>query len=281
MPIARIHDFDLNYQVDDCVDPWRDPKEVPTVLMHHAFFRGMASLAGWVPTLARRYRVVRYDSCGFGGSGAPPEPFALTMQQLSLDALGLMDHLELERVHFIGVASGGIAGQLLATTHPGRLKSLTLCDSPHQLPEVMKKKLAAGEPTIGAAIRKFGVAGWRDRTMASTLDPKQVDARMMAWQYRMQAQVPVHICASMEDSLEFADTAPILKDIPCPTLLMGGDRSVFTPLEMLVFMTRQIPDSRLKVFPGIGSTLSVMQPEMCARAALAFIDSLERGDTGA
>lgn len=276
MPLARINDFDLNYCIDDYTDAWCDKRRLGTILMHHAFFRGLESLAGWVPTLARHYRVVRFDSCGFGGSSAPPEPFELTLDQLASDALALMDHLEVERCHFVGVSSGGIAGQLLAVSHPHRIRSLSLCDSPHRLNDAVQKQLAAGEASPSAAIRKYGVRGWRDRTMASTLDPRLVDRRMMEWQLEMQVRVPLHICASMEQSLETSDTAPLLKDIACPTLVMAGDRSVFTPPEMAVFMARRIPHARLQIFPNVGSTLSVMHPQACAQAVLDFATELDR-----
>lgn len=275
MPLATVNGVQLNYQVDDFTNPWIDKKKVRTVLMHHAFFRGLDSLAGWVPSLARHYRVVRFDSCGFGGSSAPPEPFAMTMEQLAADASGLMDHLDIEKAHFIGVSSGGIAGQILAATQPHRVASLTLCDSPHRLNDAVKVKLSAGESSPSAAVRKFGILGWRDRTMQSTLDPTKVEPGMMEWQVEMQVRVPLHICASMEESLENADTAPLLKKIQCPTLLMGGDSSVFTPLDMLLFMAGEIPDSRVHVFPNVGSTLSVMQPEMCAQSMLNFITDVD------
>lgn len=275
MPMASVNGVQLHYQVDDFTNPWRDKKTVRTVLMHHAFFRGLDSLAGWAPILARHYRVVRYDSCGFGGSSAPPEPFAMTIEQLAADASGLMDHLEIEQAHFIGVSSGGIAGQILAATQPQRVASLTLCDSPHRLNDAVKLKLSAGESSPSAAIRKFGILGWRDRTMSSTLDPNKVDRAMMDWQVAMQIQVPLHICASMEESLENADTAPLLPRIQCPSLLIGGDRSVFTPLQMLLFMAGEIPHSRLHVFPNVGSTLSVMHPEICAQSMLDFITEVD------
>jgi pimeloyl-ACP methyl ester carboxylesterase len=276
MPLASVNGIQIKYEIDDFTDPWLDKSSVPTVLMHHAFFRGLTSLAGWVPRLAKHYRVIRYDSCGFGGSSARPLPFSMTMEQLAEDARGLMDYLEIAKVHFMGVSSGGIAGQILAASHPDRVISLTLCDSPHKLNEEVKLKLSAGESSPSAAIRKFGILGWREKTMESTLDPKKVDRRMMDWQVEQQIKVPLHICASMEQSLETADTTGILEKIRCPTLIMGGDRSVFTPLEMLVFMARRIPSCRLQVFPGIGSTLSVTHGEACSASVLEFITEVDR-----
>lgn len=281
MPIVNINATRINYQIDDFTDPWRDRKTVKTVFMHHAFFRGLDSLAGWVPTLARHYRVVRIDSRGFGGSEAPPPPFEMTMQQMADDVVALLDHLGIERVHYLGVSSGGIAGQMIAASQPHRIESLTLCDSPHRLNDAVKAKLSLGEPLISAAMRKHGFMEWRRLTLDSTLDPKKVDPLMTQWQLEMQSRVPEHIGISQEHSLETSDTAPILGRISCPTFLMGGDRSVFVPLDMLLFMAGQIPDSRVQVFPNVGSTLSVMHAQACAQAMLAFVqerDAIARAE---
>jgi 3-oxoadipate enol-lactonase len=275
MPTAQINDTTINFQVDDFTDPWRNRSSVKTIFLHHAFLRGLDSLTGWIPRLARHYRVVRIDSRGFGGSSAPPPPFEMTMQQLADDALGLLDYLEIERVHYVGVSSGGIAGQMLAATRPDRIESLTLCDSPHKLNQAVKAKLSLGERSISDAMRKYGFNEWRRRTLDSTLDPNRLDPRIGQWQLERQYLVPEHVSISQEASLEVSDTASILRDIHCPTLLIGGDRSVFVPLEMLIYMAGQIPDSRVHVFPNVGSTLSMTYADPCAKSTFEFLQTLD------
>lgn len=275
MPLAPVNGVELNYRIDDLTLPWIDKSEVKYILTHHAYFRGLESLTGWVPTLARHYRVVRFDSRGFGGSSAPPEPFEMTIPTLSQDALALMDHLGVEKFHFLGMNSGGIAGQILAAEHPHRVLSLTLCDTPHRLNDPIRKRLSLGFGSISGAIRQLGFKEWRSRTLNSTLNPAQIDPRMTAWQVAMQERVPLHINIAQQKSLEESDTAPILKDIRCPTLLIGGDRSEFMPLEMITFMMREIPDAQAKIFPGVGSTVGITRAEECAGVMLDFLRQID------
>ena len=56
---------ELNYRVDDFTDPWR---EAGTVLLIHGNNESGLAWHGWVPHLARRYKVVRPDMRGFGDS---------------------------------------------------------------------------------------------------------------------------------------------------------------------------------------------------------------------
>ena len=55
----------MHYEVDDFTDPWRKPE---TVLLLHGNAESGAAWYGWVPHLARHYRVVRPDMRGFGAS---------------------------------------------------------------------------------------------------------------------------------------------------------------------------------------------------------------------
>ena len=60
-------DLEMHYEVNDFTDPWRTKE---TILLLHGNAESGAAWYGWVPTLARHYRVVRPDMRGFGRSTA-------------------------------------------------------------------------------------------------------------------------------------------------------------------------------------------------------------------
>jgi 3-oxoadipate enol-lactonase len=67
-----------------------------------------------VPLLGRDYRVLRMDPRGYGASGKPASGYRFEIDQLARDAFGLMDHLGIERVHWVGDSTGGAVRQVLA-----------------------------------------------------------------------------------------------------------------------------------------------------------------------
>ena len=88
------------------------PKDAPAVVMSHSL---SAELAMWAPQAAAlkdRYRVVRYDTRGHGGTEVPPGPYTLDM--LADDAFGLMDALGIDKAHWVGLSMGGMIGQTAA-----------------------------------------------------------------------------------------------------------------------------------------------------------------------
>ncbi len=276
MPLLRVDDVDINYVIDDFTNPWLDKKTVKTVLLHHPYIKGLEQYTQWIPTLARKYRVVRFDSRGVGESSAPPEPFQMTVAQLVDDTLGVMDQLGLDKVHFGGVQSGGVVGQIIAATHPERIISLTLCNSPHKFSDRLVDIMSLGNGDIGEAIKRLGFWEWRARGSGSGgFDMRKADPRMIQWQNERHAKVPMHIQASQIEDTAKGDTAELLKDIKCPTLLINGDRSVIVPPEMQNFMLQQIPNARNLVLPDISDGFHLMMADQCARAMLDFIEEVD------
>jgi 3-oxoadipate enol-lactonase len=113
----------INYEVSGS-GPW--------VVMSHSL---ACSLQMWAPqagALETRYRVLRFDTRGHGGSDAPAG--AYTLEELAEDLHGLLAALDVQRPHFVGLSMGGMIGMTYALAHPGVFRSLVLCDTTSRYP---------------------------------------------------------------------------------------------------------------------------------------------------
>lgn len=84
----------------------------------------------WKPSqlpLADSIRIIFHDPRGCGRS--IPEQEVYTIEQMALDIVGLMDHLQLPGAHIIGHSMGGRIALSLAQNFPGRVKSLIMAGS--------------------------------------------------------------------------------------------------------------------------------------------------------
>jgi pimeloyl-ACP methyl ester carboxylesterase len=74
--------------------------------------------------LERDFECIFYDHRGMGNSGRAEIPF--TIVDLAEDALALLDALELDTAHVVGISMGGMVAQELALAHPERVRTLTI-----------------------------------------------------------------------------------------------------------------------------------------------------------
>ena len=120
MPQVSINGMALNYQ--------RRPGSGPDVVLVHGF---ATNLAFWffriAPLLARNFRLTMYDLRGHGQSDMPPSGY--TTDDMAADLHGLLDRLEIRRVHLVGHSYGGAVALHYTVLHPERVTSLTLADS--------------------------------------------------------------------------------------------------------------------------------------------------------
>jgi pimeloyl-ACP methyl ester carboxylesterase len=74
------------------------------------------------------FRRIRYHRRGVGGSTCPPEARATTVAVHAEDAIGLLDHLGVDRAHVVGHSSGGSIALEVTARHPTRVSSLVLLE---------------------------------------------------------------------------------------------------------------------------------------------------------
>lgn len=115
MAAIRVGGSDFSVQIDG-------PAEGPVLLLSNSLSSDLSMWDDQVPAWVQRFRVVRYDQRGHGGSIVPAGPYS--MDQLGGDAIGIMDALGVEKAHFCGLSLGGMVGMWLLTHAPKRF-SLT------------------------------------------------------------------------------------------------------------------------------------------------------------
>src|SRR5919109_1826498 len=112
------------------------PASAPIITLSNSL---ASNLSMWDPqtsVLTSRYRVLRYDTRGHGGTDAPAGPYSL--DELTEDVRALLQALGITRTHFIGLSMGGMIGQIMALKYPQVLQSLVLCDTMSRVPTEAK-----------------------------------------------------------------------------------------------------------------------------------------------
>lgn len=261
MPSAEINGCTVNYELSGRAN-------APVVMLSHSLASDMALWDAQLEALEGRWRVLRYDTRGHGGSEATPGPYHLDL--LGDDAVRLLDHLEIDHVHWVGISMGGMIGQNLALCHADRLRSAALCDTAARIPAEAKP---AWEERIALA-RREGMAPLVEPTLA----------RWFTDAYRARAPEPYRRirqqildtdvagftgCAAAIMELDYLDR---LGEIDLPTLILVGDDDLSTPPPNSEAMHERIAGSELHVIADARHLTCVEQAEAFNSLLLAFLD---------
>ncbi|WP_299954287.1 alpha/beta fold hydrolase [uncultured Modestobacter sp.] len=167
------------------VELWVEERGAPgataVLLVMGAASSGLVWPEPLVDRLARDHRVVRYDHRDTGRSTAAFEDAPYALRDLATDAVAVLDALDVDRAHVVGMSMGGLLVQLLLLDHPDRLRSATLfCTG--------ALAGAGGEPPPGPS--EALLAWWA--TMAEPRDEAaELDWRVAHWQLLHGSGLPV------------------------------------------------------------------------------------------
>jgi 3-oxoadipate enol-lactonase len=264
MPTFRpTADLEMHYEVDDFTDPWRVS---PTILLLHGNAESGRAWYGWVPALARQYRLVRPDMRGFGASTPMPRDFAWTLDVVIDDFVRLMDRLGIDRCHLVGAKIGGTIARAFAARRPERITSLTVVGTPPPL----RPGAAERVPALNAAFERDGVAAWARVTMAGRLG-SDFPPEGVEWWIAFMGRTAVSTQIGFMRTIACADIRADLPRIRCPTLVITTEGSGLATVDETRAWQRQIANSELLVLPGNSYHVAASHAAECAAAALAFI----------
>ncbi|HXF79144.1 MAG TPA: 3-oxoadipate enol-lactonase, partial [Usitatibacter sp.] len=229
----------------------------PVVLVHaigcdHRMWDSLAS-----DLASSRYRVLRVDVRGHGESPVPDGEYSL--EGLADDVLALLDSLEIEKAHWVGLSMGGMIGQAFALAHPGRLRRLVLANTTSGYgPDGPKMWEARAK-----AVREGGMAAIAELVMQRYFSDEfrerhpEVVARMKERVLTTPAKGYISCCAAIRD----LDSTAELGAIRARTLVIAGGKDAGTPPSMSEIIATRIPGSQLAVLAEAAHLSAVEAPE--------------------
>lgn len=247
------------------------PTTAPAVVLSHSLATNFNMWAPQVGALSPGYRIVRYDTLGHGGTDAPPGPYSLG--RLTDDTLALLDALEIERAHFVGLSMGGMIGQALALKAPERLTSLVLCDTTSRIPPEAR-------PVYDERIRTAETQGMEplvEPTLARWFTPSFRARRtdMVANIGAMIRATPPAGYVGCSHAIAALNLTDQIKAIRLPTLILVGADDPGTPVADSRVIHEQISGSKLEVILSAAHLSNIEQAAEFNRLLTGFLRSFD------
>ncbi|GJE37575.1 3-oxoadipate enol-lactonase [Methylobacterium persicinum] len=259
MAQIAVGGIDLRYSLEG-------PEGAPVVAFSNSLGATLEMWDALLPALSGRYRTLRYDTRGHGGSGF--RDVRTEIADLAGDLAGLLDALGIARAHCVGLSLGGMTVQALACANPERVASATLMATAASLPS---------EETWGErarTVRTQGTAALVEATLGRWFTPgflTREPATVAAVRERFVACDPAGYAACC-GAIGRMDLRPALPRVTAPTLVIAGRDDPSTPPAKAEEICAGIAQAELVVLPQAAHLLAVERPDAAGSYLRAFLD---------
>jgi 3-oxoadipate enol-lactonase len=245
----RANGIDIHYEIpgEGSGKPW--------VTLSHSLASDLTMWDGLAAALADRYTVLRYDTRGHGATDAPEGPYSFA--QLVGDVAGLLDALNIEHTHFVGLSMGGMIAQHFALAHPGRLDKLVIASSSSRTPPEAR---ALWDERIAVA-RGQGMKAHVEATLGRwfTALYRAAHPEVMARIGALITATPVAGYAGCGAAICDLDLTDKLAAVRAPTLVLVGADDPGTPPALSKVIAGAIPGARMEIVPAASHLLNIEQ----------------------
>lgn len=251
------------------------PAPEALVLLH-----GWVGTSSWMfrhvmPELGARYHVIAPDLPGFGRSR--------TLAEVpSIDAFAdflrrLVDALEIDRFHLMGVSVGGTIAMTFAHRYPERVLRLCLQGPVYRSTDLPRRFRflydVLGRTGLIEIVPKMPIKWWffvrrldmgRDTRHLSTEDRRQLGREIL--------RVPNETLVEVARQLLTLDLTETARRICVPTLVLDGEEARLVPAKASRHLSRLIPGARCHIVPDAAHNLALEKPRELLDQLLPFLE---------
>jgi len=220
--LAKVNDITMYYEVHGSGEP---------IFVLHGAGDSIELMKNGIVALSENYRVIAVDSRGHGRTTDSDQPFSNEL--FAKDIIELMNLLEIDKAHIMGLSDGGVTGLAIAINYPDRINKLV---------------------TIGA---NFTPDGLTDLVIEFISDNENIENVPVSPVYEKYAPDPSKWPILIERLWQITLSGPNytqddLGKIQAPVLVMMGERDKFIRVEHTEELHRMITNSTLFIVPKTG-----------------------------
>lgn len=261
MPIAKVNGIDIFYEVHGrgerlvivpgitCDYTWADPI---------------------IATLQKHFEILLFDNRGVGMSSAPDSEY--TVDEMAEDTMGLINHLGWDRPYILGSSMGGAIVQRVLSKYPENFsKAILSTTASHFLEPTLlifqqierlyslrapREMIATQLIAISMSHHYLHTQGYLDEAIDGLINHPHFQSPTG---YRGQL-----------NALKKFDSRKWLDKISTPTLVIGTQWDICTPVEQSYELHRGIEGSQIVIVPSSAHALVTEQPKALAEQIVEF-----------
>lgn len=272
--VAKVHEIDIWYET------FGDKKNKPLLLIMGGCCQGVLWHKDFCTSLANEgFYVIRYDHRDSGLSTCfdfKKNPYDL--MDMAKDAVGLLDHLKIEKAQLFGVSMGALIAEIMSGYFSHKVTSILLLGSTCEV-RPMNLAYAGKEPGKGIQLSppKQKYLDWMREFMKQTPQTyeEKLAHRMEGWNQLSGDKFPLDANINREIQQEFlarlrypqgilnhiemfnnSQSEALIRLIPSkiqtPTMILHGSEDPIFPPDHGLALSRQIQHSEYFLVEGMG-----------------------------
>ena len=275
MPYANTNDgIKLYYEETGSGDP---------LIFVHEFAGDYRSWEPQMRYFGKRYRCISYNARGYPPSDVPDDVAMYSQQHACEDILAVLEHLNIDKAHVVGLSMGGFATLHFSLNYPERALSLVVAGCGYG---AEKDKQDQFKAEVEAAASLIDSADGQQFADVYALGPTRVqfqNKNPRGWQ-EFHAMLAEHSLKGsaltmrgvQKNRPSLFDLEDQLQTLTVPTLVLTGDED-WPCLVPGIFLKRVIPAAALQIIPNSGHTINIEEPDAFNTAVADFIAQVSAG----
>ncbi|RJP80555.1 MAG: alpha/beta fold hydrolase [Candidatus Zixiibacteriota bacterium] len=240
MPAVNVNGCNIYYEIHGKGNP---------LVMIMGLRRNIEWWYRQIPALSQHFQVIAFDNRGAGRSDKPEMDYSIRL--FADDTAALMDALEIDRAHILGISMGGYIAQELAINYPQKVLDLVLgCTSAGGATAVSmsaerQKKFTANEGLTPEQILQKDMDIFFSDAFVKNNPAAVEEFKVISMRYYQ----PAHAFERQFAACMKHDTGARLDQVRQPALIMTGDDDPLVPPQNSMILKELLPNSKLSIFP--------------------------------
>lgn len=269
---------------DDGVRLWVEEAGSGTPVIFAHEYGG--DLRAWEPQLrhfARSYRCIVFNARGYPPSDVPDSVDMYGQQRATDDIRDVLDALDIDKAHIVGLSMGGFAVLHFGFHYPERARSLTVAGAGYGAHPDVREQFARESAEVAARIEAETMAEFAKsyaigpaRVQFANKDPRgwaEFAAQLAEHSTRGAALTMKGLQARRPSLYDFVEE---MRAVRVPTLIMNGDEDE-PCLDVGLFLKRNMPAAALALFPRSGHLINLEEPALFNNLLGDFLTRVDAG----
>ncbi len=240
----------------------------------------------WEPQMrhfGQRYRAITYAARGYPPSDVPEDVARYSQARAADDIRAVLDHLQIDKAHVVGLSMGGFATLHFGFRHAARARSLVVAGCGYGAEREQRDRFRAEAEAIAQFIDQNGMQVFAQkyaygptRVQFENKNPRGfAEFRQQLSEHSAPGARNTQLGVQRERPSLY-DLIDQMKALTLPTLILTGDED-WPCLQPGLLMKQHISSAALSVMPNCGHTINIEDPDEFNRIVASFLTQVDAG----